>query len=139
MTKKLLVCAYCCVSESGVLQVGGEAELGFNLVKQFGRFFQVTVLTHAYNQKAIEKVLQKDPLPNVKFVYIQLPTFLRFLEKFHFFEFHHFHLILVFLKNLVITQNGLPIFQWSKRLFCFKLHEESKKIVKSYTFCSKFL
>ena len=83
MKKKLLVCAYCCVSESGVLQVGGEAELGFNLVKQFGRFFQVTVLTHAYNQKAIEKVLQKDPLPNVKFVYIQLPKALGFLEKWH--------------------------------------------------------
>jgi glycosyltransferase involved in cell wall biosynthesis len=81
--KKLLVCAYCCVSESGVLQVGGEAELGFNLVKQFSRFFQVTVLTHAHNQKAIEEVLKKEPLNNVVFVYIQLPTFLRFLEKFH--------------------------------------------------------
>lgn len=81
--RKILVCAYSCVSESGVSQIGGEAELGFAIVGQLARFFQVFVLTHQNNQKAIEIALQKNPLPNVRFFYLSLPKFLSFLEKWH--------------------------------------------------------
>ncbi len=83
MRKKVLVCAYSCVSESGVKNIGGEAELGINMVKQLSRFFDVSVLTHYHNKKAIEEILTKEPLQNVKFFYIALPTFFSFLENWH--------------------------------------------------------
>jgi len=81
--KKVLVCAYSCVSESGVKNIGGEAELGINMIKQLSRFFDVYVLTHHHNKKSIEDFLLKQPMPNVTFFYIALPKFLSFLEKFH--------------------------------------------------------
>lgn len=81
--KRILVCAYSCVSESGVKNIGGEAELGFNLVKQLSRFCDVYVLTHWHNKKAIEEKLAKESLNNVTFFYIKLPNFLSFLENFH--------------------------------------------------------
>jgi glycosyltransferase involved in cell wall biosynthesis len=83
MNKKILVCAYSCVSESGVKNIGGEAELGWNLVKELSRFFDVFVLTHSHNQKSIEELLLKNNLNNLKFIYIKLPLFLNFLEQFH--------------------------------------------------------
>jgi len=79
----VLVCAYSCISESGVPYPGGEAELGWNIVKQLSRFYNVFVVTHAYNQKAIELALHKDPLPNITLLYIKLPRFFSFLESFH--------------------------------------------------------
>lgn len=80
---KILVCAYSCVSESGVAHAGGEAELGWSLIKQISRFNVVHVLTHAHNQKAIEAVMQKEGISNISFTYVRLPFFLRFLEKSH--------------------------------------------------------
>ncbi len=80
---KVLVCAYSCLSESGVKFIGGEASLGWNGVKHLSRFHQVWVLTHLHNRQAIEETLLKHPLPNVKFYYIDLPRWLRPLECFH--------------------------------------------------------
>lgn len=81
--KKVLVCVYSCVSESGVNQIGGEAELGWNLVKQLSRFFDVYAITHSNNQAAIEFKMKKENCDNVKFIYIRLPKFFSFLEKLH--------------------------------------------------------
>lgn len=83
MKTKVLVCAYSCVSESGVKNIGGEAELGWNLVKQLSRFCDVSVLTHSHNQKSIEGVISRDPIENVSFYYVKLPNVLSFLENFH--------------------------------------------------------
>ena len=83
MRYKILICAYSCVSESGVKNIGGEAELGWNIVKELGRFFDVYVLTHAHNQKSIKKLLLKDSQKNINFIYIRLPKVFNFLEKFH--------------------------------------------------------
>lgn len=83
MKKKVLICAYSCVSESGVKNIGGEAELGWNLAKQLGRFFDVFVLTHKYNKESIESLLLKEEVKNVNFIYIKLPEIFSFLEHFH--------------------------------------------------------
>jgi len=83
MRKKILVCVYSCVSESGVKQIGGEAELGWNLILQLGRFFDVYAITHFNNQLAIEEKLKKESLTNVKFFYINLPKFLNWMENLH--------------------------------------------------------
>lgn len=79
---KVLVSAYSCLSESGVKLIGGEAILGWNIVKQLTRFHQVFVLTHSQNRSAIEKALKRESLHNVKFYYIDLPNCLNFLQGF---------------------------------------------------------
>jgi glycosyltransferase involved in cell wall biosynthesis len=74
---RVLTCAYACLLEDGVPVVGGEAVLGWNLVCQLGRFHQVWVLTSASNRLGIEAELQCQPEPNITFVYIGLPRWLR--------------------------------------------------------------
>lgn len=83
MKIKVLVCAYSCVSESGVKVVGGEAGLGWNIVCQLSNFYDVYVLTHAHNKKSIEELMLKKKIKNVRFFYIKLPRFLSFLEVWH--------------------------------------------------------
>jgi glycosyltransferase involved in cell wall biosynthesis len=83
MKIKILVCAYSCASESGVKVIGGEAGLGWNIVCQLARFFDVYVLTHGYNKKSIEEMVKKTNLENANFFYIELPRFLSFLENWH--------------------------------------------------------
>ena len=79
---KVLVSAYTCLFESGGRVSGGEAILGWNIVKQISRFHRVFVLTHSENRGGIEAVLKKKPLPNTKFYYLNLPGWLDFLQKF---------------------------------------------------------
>lgn len=74
---RVLTCAYACVLEEGSPVAGGEAVLGWNMVQQIGRFHQVWVLTSASNQPGIEAALQRRPAPNLTFVYIELPRWLR--------------------------------------------------------------
>lgn len=81
MKFRVLVCAYACVSESGVKVAGGEAILGWNIVQQLGRFHEVWVLTHAENRSAIERALRWESLPQVHFEYVRLPGWLRALQR----------------------------------------------------------
>jgi glycosyltransferase involved in cell wall biosynthesis len=74
---RILTCAYACVFEDGVPVVGGEAVLGWNIVQQIGRFHQVWVLTSASNRPGIEAELQRQAAPNITFVYVELPAWLR--------------------------------------------------------------
>jgi glycosyltransferase involved in cell wall biosynthesis len=57
--------------------IGGEAVLGWNLVCQLGRFHQVWVLTSSANRSGIEAHLRSQPEPNITFVYVGLPRWLR--------------------------------------------------------------
>lgn len=74
---RILTCAYACLLEDGVPVVGGEGVLGWNIVRQIGRFHQVWVLTSASNRPGIEAELQRQSEPNITFVYIGLPRWLR--------------------------------------------------------------
>jgi glycosyltransferase involved in cell wall biosynthesis len=79
---RILTCAYACVYEEGTRVVGGEAVLGWNIVQQIGRFHQVWVLTSASNRPGIEAELQRQAEPNLTFVYIEMPRWLRPFLKF---------------------------------------------------------
>lgn len=74
---RVLACAYACLLEEGMRFVGGEAVLGWNLVRQLGRFHDVWVLTSASNRPGIEAELQREPQPSLTFVYVSLPRWLR--------------------------------------------------------------
>jgi glycosyltransferase involved in cell wall biosynthesis len=80
---KVLLCVYACLKDpDSRFGDGGEGVLGWNIVRQLSRFHQLFVLTHSQNRKAIEIALQKRPLSNTKFYYLDLPRWLRFLQKF---------------------------------------------------------
>ena len=79
---KVLACAYACVLESGSPVSGGEAVLGWNLARQLARFHDVWVLTATSNRPGIEAELQRRPVPNLTFHYVDLPGWMRPLLRF---------------------------------------------------------
>ena len=79
---KVLACAYACVRESGSPVSGGEAVLGWNLARQLARFHDVWVLTATSNRSGIEAELQRRPVPNLTFHYVDLPGWMRPLLRF---------------------------------------------------------
>lgn len=70
---KVLVSAYAC--EPGR---GSEPGVGWNGVRQIARFHEVWVITSANHRAPIERALAQAPLPNVHWVYCDLPRWARF-------------------------------------------------------------
>jgi glycosyltransferase involved in cell wall biosynthesis len=73
---RVLVSAYACEPDKG-----SEPGVGWNWVRQISRFHELWVITRANNQELIEKALAKKPLPNVHWVYFDLPRWARFWKK----------------------------------------------------------
>jgi len=73
---KVLISAYACEPEKG-----SEPGIGWNWVKQVARFHEVWVITRANNRGTIERALTRRPMPNVHWVYFDLPNWLRFWKK----------------------------------------------------------
>ncbi len=83
MKVRVLACAYaCCPGGSSERFGGGELILGWNVVRQLGRFHEVCVLASAKNQSGIEAALRQEALANVQFHYLDLPRWLGFLRDF---------------------------------------------------------
>lgn len=81
---KVLICAFACLKDPDRrfgFGEGGEGVLGWNITSQLSRFFDVLVLTHSINKKAIEQARNKKNDFRVKFYYIDLPKFLNFTKK----------------------------------------------------------
>lgn len=78
----VLISAFACCPASGVRFSGGEDILGWNLVKQVGRFHDAYVLTHAADRTDIEAQLSRERLAGVEFDYVGLPRWLRPLQQF---------------------------------------------------------
>jgi len=75
---KLLLSAYAC--EPGR---GSEPGVGWHQVKQAARFHDVWVITRSNNRPAIEKALAREAMPNVRWVYFDLPRWASFWKKGH--------------------------------------------------------
>ena len=76
MSSRILIGAYACVVDPAVRFPGGGDLMGWNLVKRLGRGHRLWVLTAAQNREAIEAALKEKPLPDVQFVYVELPGWL---------------------------------------------------------------
>ena len=72
---KVLISAYACEPDKG-----SEAAVGWNWVLQISRSHEVWVITRENNQERIEKAAATKPLPNVHWVYFDLPRWARFWE-----------------------------------------------------------
>jgi len=74
---KVLASAYA-FNPSGSLQLHpGEDIVGWKLVEQLNRFYEVWVITHSYNKEAVEKALARGELQNVHVFFVHLPCDLR--------------------------------------------------------------
>lgn len=73
---KVLVSAYACEPHKG-----SEPGVGWNWAKQIAKFAEVWVVTRANNREVIEDELRKNPEPNMHFVYVDLPKWMRFWKK----------------------------------------------------------
>ena len=70
---RVLVSAYACEAERG-----SEPAVGWMWVQQILRFHEIWVITRANNREPVESALAKEPLPNVRWVYFDLPHWARF-------------------------------------------------------------
>jgi glycosyltransferase involved in cell wall biosynthesis len=73
---RILISAYSC--EPGK---GSEPGVGWNNVKQAARFHDVWVMTRSNNRTLIEEALAAEPMPNVHWIYLDLPRWARFWKK----------------------------------------------------------
>ncbi len=73
---RVLISAYACEPDKG-----SEPGVGWNWVRQIARFHEVWVVTRANNRDTIEKSLATKPLPNVHWIYFDLPRWARFWKK----------------------------------------------------------
>lgn len=70
---RILISAYACGPGEG-----SEPGVGWHWVRQAARFHEVWVITRANNQPAIDRALAAEPLPCARFIYYDLPRWLRF-------------------------------------------------------------
>jgi glycosyltransferase involved in cell wall biosynthesis len=70
---KVLISAHACSPDEG-----SEGGIGWNWAKQAARFHDVWVLTRSDNRHAIESEVTRRPIPNLRFIYHDLPRWLRF-------------------------------------------------------------
>ena len=73
---KILLSAYSCGPRQG-----SEPGVGWNSVLQAARFHEVWVLTHDEGREGIAAAVAKEPLPNVHFFYLDLPSWALFWKK----------------------------------------------------------
>lgn len=72
----MLISAYSCEPERG-----SEPGVGWNTVCQAAQNHEVWVITRANNRESIERAIARKPLPNVHFIYFDLPQWARFWKK----------------------------------------------------------
>jgi glycosyltransferase involved in cell wall biosynthesis len=73
---RILISAYACEPDKG-----SEPCVGWNWARQIGRYHEVWVITRTNNRALIEESLAKGPLPNVHWVYFDLPYWARFWKR----------------------------------------------------------
>src|SRR5512141_2006914 len=60
---------------------GSEAGVGWNWVRQMARFHEVWAITRTSNASAILEAVAADPMPNVHWIFFDLPRWARFWKR----------------------------------------------------------
>lgn len=76
MELRVIASAYACEPNKG-----SEPGIGWNIVRQLARWHKLWVITRANNRPQIEQALEKNPVPNLSFVYFDLPQWARWWKK----------------------------------------------------------
>ena len=75
---KVLVSAYACGPGKG-----SESGVGWNWVREISQFCELWVVTRSNNREPIDQALAREPLPNVHWVYFDLPRWARLWKRGH--------------------------------------------------------
>jgi glycosyltransferase involved in cell wall biosynthesis len=81
---KILTSAYACNPAGSLRLHPGEDLTGWRLVEQLARFHDLWVITHRYNEAGISEALAGKSLPNVQFIFVELPKALNWLYRIEF-------------------------------------------------------
>ena len=76
---KVLISAYACSPGRG-----SEAGTGWDCVQATAQFHETWVITSRINRAEVEKALEKDELPDLHFVYVDLPKWTRFWQVYYY-------------------------------------------------------
>jgi len=82
--RRVLVSAYACNPKSSLQLHPGEDFTGWRLVNQIGRFHELWVITHRYNEPGVSAALTERPLPNVRFCFVDLSPAWKWLYRIEF-------------------------------------------------------
>lgn len=77
--RKVLIGAFACLADPGSKFFGGGDTMAWNMIQRLAQAHRLWVLTAAQNRKSIDTELRKSPLPDVHFVYVDLPAWLHCL------------------------------------------------------------
>lgn len=80
-THRILATVFTCCPPGKPGFTGGEDVLGWNLVQEIAHHHEVWAITHAEDQSSIEQSLAEKAIPNLHFLYVGMPKFLRILLK----------------------------------------------------------
>lgn len=73
---RVLISAYACEPDKG-----SEPGVGWGWAKQIAKFAEAWVITRKNNREVIEEELERNPDPNLHFVYVDLPKWMMFWKK----------------------------------------------------------
>jgi len=74
---RILACTFACCPPGKPGFRSGEDVLGWNLLRQIGRFHEVWALAYAPNRPSIEQAVEEESISNIHFCYVDLPSWLR--------------------------------------------------------------
>jgi len=81
---KVLASVYACNPSGSLCLHPGEDLTGWRLMEQLARFHDLWVITHRYNEAGISEALAGKTLPNVRFVFTELPKAMKWLYRIEF-------------------------------------------------------
>ncbi len=81
---KVLASAYACNPSGSIHLHPGEDLTGWRLMEQLARFHDLWVITHRYNEPGISQALAGKSMPNVRFVFVELPRSMKWLYRIEF-------------------------------------------------------
>ncbi len=81
---KVLASAYACNPSGSIHLHPGEDLTGWRLMEQLARFHDLWVMTHRYNEPGISEALAGKAMPNVRFIFVELPRAMKWLYRIEF-------------------------------------------------------
>lgn len=101
---KVLISAYACKPNEG-----SEPGVGWNTIREIVKYHQVWVLTRLDNQSVIEAELEQNPIPNLHFIYCQLPFWAKSWKSTRPHHYYLWQIYAYFVARKLNTQVGLDV------------------------------
>ena len=116
MRAKILVSAYACNPLSSSKLHPGEDIVGWRLVVELSRFFDLHVISEMYNKDSVESFLAREKLNGVEFHFLALPSYFQWLYKIGFGKRIYYYLWQIYAWRLAVKLHRKFIFSAAHHL-----------------------